>query len=177
MEEHQSDEPLTDNTRAFLLAEHALLRGEIGNLVRQLVQNEATALIASGAIWSWLATHDWKPASIPVLFIPAALSILFWLRWRTLERGISRIAAYLQRVETRLNLQGMGWETHLTQTRVGLLELLAPPSSVEGRLARAHASVNQFDLYHWTFWGALLLGNLMLAFVYVATSGGSELLR
>ncbi|QDU41123.1 hypothetical protein Mal4_54880 [Maioricimonas rarisocia] len=133
MDDHQSGEPLTDSTRAFLLAEHAMLRGEIGNLVGQLVQNEATALIASGAIWSWLATHDWQPAYLPVLFLPAALCILFCLRWLTLEGSISGIAAYLRRVEERLQLQGMGWETHVAKTRRGRLDLEPAP-----RLSTSH---------------------------------------
>jgi hypothetical protein len=137
------EEPLTKETRDFVVAEHKLLRDEISNLIKQLEQNQGLSLVASGAIWSWLVTLDWRTAYIPVLFLPGALSILFWLRWLALETGIFNVAAYERRLEERLSLQGMGWETHVEATGRGL-----------------------FKLFHWTFWSVLITGNFALAIAY-----------
>jgi hypothetical protein len=147
-EEYSQISPLTQETREYLIEEMKARRTEISDLIKQMVDNQHATLIVVGAIWSWLATHQWQTAYIVVLFCPTLLTSLFWMRWRALEAGVFGNAAYIREIESKLNLQGFGWESWL---KTG-------GRSVFGK---------HFALFHWGFWTALITGNLMLAFVYL----------
>ena len=124
--------------------EHVLLRAEIENHAKRMETNEQLALIAAGAIWSWLATQKWEPAFTAVLCIPAGISLLLAGKWWALSCGIMSTAKYLRRIEAVLELEKYGWESHIEH---------------EGR--------GWFTRYHIAFWSLLTLANIILAIVFL----------
>jgi len=104
---------ISDVNMTFIIDQHKELREEIGRLIKQLQQNEAAALLSSAAIWSWLASQQWKQGFIIVLFIPSALSLLFFLRWIAIEAGVFSIAKFLRKSEGVLNVDEYAWECHI----------------------------------------------------------------
>lgn len=138
-------------TREFLLTEYAHLRSEVVDAVKEVPANEKWALLTSGAFWGWLASLCNRADLVSVVWwVPAALTVLFFLRWRALENKFEAFGKYLLRVEKGLELDGYGWEHHIN-------------ASVKNRF-RINARVkNWFRIYGWGFWCLLFAGNIFLA--------------
>lgn len=138
----RQSERMTDEAKEFLLAEFEALRAEIDAL-RESVQTCANfAIVSSAAFWAWLVTHNgWQGRYWFITYIPAAMAVLFGLRWIALVRVAIQAGEYIRKVETTLNLpQGLGWESHLAKNRNHVL-----------------------TYWHAVYYVALLLGNLAIA--------------
>ena len=102
----------------FLMKEYEALRKQIDNFLHEILQLEILALIASGVIWSWLATF--KDPNIPrfVFFFPAGLTLLIGARSWGLQITTTKIGEYICSLEKFLELpNSLGWELHLKRTR------------------------------------------------------------
>jgi hypothetical protein len=109
-----SEQPtLNRQQESFLKEEYKSLRAQIKQYTQDLVSFERWALLASGALWSYLVTNE-AATRLPVFIFygPAVVSTL--LAFRSLGVYRSNVAAsrYLAHLEATLQLPpGLGWHT------------------------------------------------------------------
>jgi len=111
--------------RDFLLTEYDHLRREVERLGAETRTLARYALVITGGIYGWFAARLLDPdvgaldATFKVFtWTPAVVTLLFGVRCLALGYGIRRIAPYIQRIESEFRLpDGLGWETHLRDTR------------------------------------------------------------
>jgi hypothetical protein len=100
---------------AFVLAEYAALREEIKWIIDQIDTLERNALILTGAVWAWIATQNWDDAYV---MLPLVLSVLFFIKRRSLSFALRGAAKYVLKIEEHFTLpKGIGWEHHLAENR------------------------------------------------------------
>jgi len=95
------------------------LRASIVASIKETRSLERNALIATGAVWTWLSTAA-IGAKVPLAWwIPALFAVFGWLRTDALLRSIRRSATYIIRLERHLcaEVGPKGWERHLHSTR------------------------------------------------------------
>ncbi|MEA1995292.1 MAG: hypothetical protein U9N18_03960 [Campylobacterota bacterium] len=108
--------------KEFLIAEFNSLRGEIRAKLARIREDERNALIISGAIWVWVAAGFWKTSYGIIVFIPAALSILFSLKSYAEWQSIKETGAYIINIENLFELgHDVGWQHYLKGEREHLL--------------------------------------------------------
>lgn len=101
-------------TKDFLLAEYSHLRSEIQDAVQQVPANEKWALTISGVFWAWLGSDLSRAEHLQiVVWIPAVIVFLLFLRWRAIEHKFTAYNTYLKKVEERFEVDGLGWEHHI----------------------------------------------------------------
>lgn len=129
---------MTPDSRAFLLAEYAALRGEVLGALEDVAGNEKLALLASAGCWGALAVAPQGGTGVALLrWLPLALTALMFFRWRGLENKFTTCGAYLARLERSFELDGLGWEQHI------------------------QAQARRWFRFHgWLFWILLALANL-----------------
>ncbi len=110
---------MNENSKEFLLKEFAALRTEIEAKLLEKRNNVRYALIASGAIWSWLAINPLEVAKYKwVSLLPFALSFLFWVRSQFISADMNRMGDYIKMVENSFELPGgLGWQHYLALRR------------------------------------------------------------
>jgi len=128
MNGEESSAPKSNDTPAtvFAMAEYQFLRKEIESSVQELRLLEKGVVVATGVVWSWLATHP--PVPFWAWFIPTLFAVLGGLRVRALNSSIGLIGDYiLEEVEPRQIQKGdmIGWEKFfrkdpIRRHRVGL---------------------------------------------------------
>jgi hypothetical protein len=107
------------NAHDYYRWEAEYLRASIVSSINETRTLERNSLIGTGAVWTWLATHQVTPNAQIVWWLPMIFALLGWLRARAVLRSIERSAAYIRHVEAFL-CEGpgpRGWETHLAQER------------------------------------------------------------
>jgi hypothetical protein len=102
-------------TDQFAFAEYSALREEVKLIVGQIDALETSSLIFSGAVWAWIVTQEkWKPIYDAVVFLPFGLSVLFYIKRRSLHHAVHELGNHIMRIETHFNLpEDIGWEHHL----------------------------------------------------------------
>ena len=131
----------------YHVAEYASLHGEIRELNVEARTLERQVLLATGAVWAWLAVHG---TNVPQLawFIPVLFSVAGATRAFALKRAVENIALYIRRLDAELctgRPSLMGWET---------LRRLKPPTEgfkTSGVMWSA-----------WFFWGLLVLATALI---------------
>jgi hypothetical protein len=113
----------TDQTafrEQFLIEEQKQRRAEIERLLKTHEADQRYAILASGAAWTWLATHvnslpGYQTAFLGwILSIPAILVGFFAWRWSAVHRSVQSAAKYTLRLEWLARLPfGFGWENFL----------------------------------------------------------------
>jgi hypothetical protein len=103
----------------YLLKEHDNLRKEIEELEKHLYTTENFALLISGGFWAWILTNSqWGKNFSAILFVPAIISFLLFIRWISLGRSMSLVGRYLLQIEKEFNLpHDLGWENYLLKKR------------------------------------------------------------
>jgi len=97
--------------RDFVIHEFDALRNELDGRMAERRDNIRNTLIAVGAIWTWLATHDVNPYYEIAKWLPFVISAFFAVRSLAIREGSKRIAEYTANVEDALQLPGeLGWE-------------------------------------------------------------------
>lgn len=140
------------------MTEYAHLRSEVLDAVKEVPANEKWALLTSGAFWGWLASSSSRADLVPVVWwVPTALTVLFFLRWRALDDKFTTFGKYLRRVENGLGLEGYGWEHHIN-------------TSVKDFFGIKARVRNWFRIYGWGFWCLLFAGNVFLALRYTCNA-------
>ena len=100
----------------FHLREYESLRKEIEFATQEMRSIETYVLIATGAVWTWLASANSEPPFAKIAWwIPLLFAVLGALKTFALYRGIERMSSYIQKLEqyfcnTRVS---SGWETHV----------------------------------------------------------------
>lgn len=104
---------LEQDAKDFLLAEYSALRSNFQSHVGQIVTDQQLGLAVTGAFWTWVATHkvDWGLHYL--VWIPAALCVLFFLKWLVFHFSLMRLSRYLKTVEEKFGLpRGAGWSSN-----------------------------------------------------------------
>lgn len=113
--------PPDSNAIAFLLEEQKQRRAEMERMIAAVDGDQRNMLLASGAIWSWLALQRASLSAPFVAFgllIPVVLSSVFFLRSLRIEKSLRRVARYTMRLERRLGLpKSLGWENWVRRVR------------------------------------------------------------
>lgn len=130
---------VTETRKEFLLAEHASLRNEILEMIKDSPRNQRLALIINGSFWAWITTNLHSPPYVYVsIWAPLLLTVLLYLRSDAMSKKTKALHNYLLQVEAQFELDGLGWETYIQK---------------EGR-AWVSNSVK-------VFWGALVFANVV----------------
>lgn len=136
---------MDDVKNEFLLKEYESLRAEISTDVTHQRQAAIASVLASSAVWSWLATSTWSSVFDIAKYVPFVMSLLALLGSLALGGHVRKIGEYILKVESHLKLPTeLGWERFLAKKWQG--------------------SVGAWGVIFWpTFWAVLLLGNLIAA--------------
>ena len=72
-------------------------------------------MIATGASWTWLATHQLQGGLSLVLWAPAALTLVLYLKSLAIKAGITRRGIYIRQLEERAEITKYtrGWESFI----------------------------------------------------------------
>lgn len=149
----------------FHRSQYDMVRREIESCVAESRANERYAVAATGAVWTWLATHRPDvPSQFRIVWaVPALLAALGFIRNIGLQADVRRAAAYLEQLEAHLtNAPGHsdppGWETYLaTSSR---LPRRTDKSLPLKRHVPTFASGN-------TFWITLLAASIGAAWFFI----------
>jgi hypothetical protein len=94
----------------FLLKEYEAVRREMDAAVKETRTLERYALVAVGAIWSWVVASD-RPEFDPLKWLPALLVGFLAFRAVALTLHVDFIARYLAKAEKAFVLpDGLGFE-------------------------------------------------------------------
>jgi len=148
---------LKGSSKEFIITEYIQLRSELMLCLQQIASTERNALIMSGIIWAWLATHPWNPTFTIVIFIPAMLTKLFEYKRESISDAISEIAQYVYKVEERFDVGEK------------------PPRDIFGWEHREKKSV--FKDWSKKYWLSLFWGNILIAVLYALSQLGEYLLN
>ena len=133
----------------FYKSEYEGLRREIELTLNEARALERYAVIATSAVWAWLATNGTSEAYRWFWFIPIVVTALGVLRSKALEKEFGLFAEYLESVEERNKTPG--WQT-----------FLAKPENAN----RTHGISRTATV----FWTALLIATILVG-VYGACKG------
>ena len=101
-------------------AEWKELRNEAISLSQEVRSLERYVIAASGAVYTWLATHAETQHSGVVWYLPVVFVILAGIRMLAMSKQISHLADYLKQIESKIGEGNTGWE-HYFSSRRGLL--------------------------------------------------------
>lgn len=118
---------LSDQTKEFLLSEYSALRSTFQSHVSQIVSDQQLGLAATGAFWTWTATHKIEWGWPYLVWIPTMLCVLFFIKWLVFHSSLMRLSRYLRSIEDRFELPtGAGWSTNFKNYG---RDLLAPTTT------------------------------------------------
>ena len=129
--------------KEILISEHSSLREEIIGLTNEMSTLQKIALYLSGSLWAWFSTQNIPLELLFILYLPAGLSALIFLRARVIFSLIGKMDNYLIKMKETVKLpKELGWEKYLK----GIPWWKKPN-------------------YFWNalYWGGLILGNWFLA--------------
>ena len=101
-------------------AEWKELRNEAISLAQEARSVERYVIAASGAVYTWLATHTETQPSGVVWYLPVMFVVLAGFRMLAMANQISHLADYLKQIESNIGEGTTGWE-HYFSSRRGLL--------------------------------------------------------
>lgn len=103
---------------SFHMHEHTSLRKEIEMRKQDLSKLQVYAVVGTFAVWSWLVASS-KPLPGLIWYIPVIISVLGFMKSRTHQAAISRIAEYLRLLEDAIpKLPSLpGWENFIHEKR------------------------------------------------------------
>lgn len=129
--------------RDFLLLEYGSLRQEQLQKIAESSTLVRFALIAHGAIWTWLATNRGTfPSPEIAAWSPVLLVVLFGGFYWALRRDIRVVGAKIEALELYFSVPAkLAWEGDVSQTYTRTVAL------------------------HWCLWAALVLANILVAIV------------
>lgn len=99
-----------DESRAFLLTEYQRLCAEVSLYLQEAFQCATYAILGSAVFWSWFVVGDGPKKVQWAVSLPAILCVVAGLKWLAIMRSLGKLSEYLQQVEGRFNLGGLGWE-------------------------------------------------------------------
>jgi len=101
----------SDKKAEFLVEEYKQLRQEMTLFFQRIDASERNALLSSGAIWAWLATHEHTGSYNIVVWVPMVICVMFALKAVSLRYGTYRLGKYIKGIEETLGLEeGLGWQ-------------------------------------------------------------------
>lgn len=115
----------------FNLAEYILKESEHVRKIydARVVQTrilERYALIATGGIWSWCATHVDSPEVRLLKWMPAIITFLFGIRAWGNSKAIQAARDYLENIENYISLpENLGWGKYIKNNQEPRLALTA----------------------------------------------------
>lgn len=109
----QQEKGQEEQSRTFLLAEYQRLCAEVALYLQEGFQCVTYAILGSAIFWSWFVAGEKLKSVQWSVSLPAILSVVAGLKWLAIMRSLGKLSEYLQRVEMRFNLGGLGWELHL----------------------------------------------------------------
>lgn len=93
----------------FLLEEYKDLRNQIDQLLKETNTLAKYAVVLTGAIWTWLATHD--NSQFFLWWLPMLIIIVFGLRVWSLTLSIIELGKFVSGIEESPGLTlELGWE-------------------------------------------------------------------
>ena len=119
-------EPQRVNLTEFIISECEHIRQAYDDRVNQTRLLERYALLATGLIWSWCATHMDSPAIQFLKWMPMVITFLLGLRAWGNAKAIFTTRDYLVRIEKQIDLpEGFGWGNYLKHNQESRLMLSA----------------------------------------------------
>ncbi len=108
---------------------------------------ERNAILASGAIWAWLATNGQAIQYSPIVWLPMFLSIMFALKAIAIRHGLYRLGSYIKSIEKTHNLpNNLDWELNNGMAKNGY------PFRI--------------GLWPLVYWSAVVGANILAALLY-----------
>jgi hypothetical protein len=111
--------------RELVLKIYDSVRQEIQEFIKELGQLVVTAIIASGAVWSWALVslqqlnNIGKPSAIVVLLVPTVLAAFFFLRAIAIRQLINVASDHLAKIEAAFMLdENFGWDSFWRARRI-----------------------------------------------------------
>ncbi|HVT56783.1 MAG TPA: hypothetical protein VHR45_00140 [Thermoanaerobaculia bacterium] len=104
----ESKPPFEAQAHQFLLEEFKALRKEIDDSVGETRLLERVALIATGAIWAWLAEKN--RLNYWLIWSPLVIIVLSGLRSLAIFHRIKMLGLYLNSMEVKYLQPPYGWE-------------------------------------------------------------------
>lgn len=134
------DAPVSGPDRDFLLAQYESLRAEQLQKISECSSVTRFALIAHGAIWTWLATNRGDLQSFDLgKWVPILLSLLFVGLYWTLRRDVKIIGAKIAQLESHFCIPNeLAWERDVSKTYTRTLGI------------------------HWLLWPLLVGANIVI---------------
>lgn len=118
-------EPRINHDKDFLKAELECVYTQSTWLFNQVAAIEKLALISSGVIWAWLATHQWNPLYSVIIWIPTIIVSLLSIKLYLLGKSIRSIQYYIVEVEKKFGLDNLGWQNWKTTNKKKYLAMWA----------------------------------------------------
>ena len=141
------DMSLTGDTKEYLIEECRQLREAILQLAQRLDDAERNALLASGAIWAWLAVHERTIQYELAIWLPSFISTMFALKAIALRFTMYKFSKYIGVIEDTFDMPGnLNW-----QSKNRMIALGWPV---------------RIGLWPIIYWGALITANICLAFLF-----------
>jgi hypothetical protein len=104
--------------RELVLKIYDSVRQEIQEFIKELGQLVVYAVIASGAVWSWVLVslqelnNVGKPSAIIVLLVPTVLATFFFLRAIAIRQLINVASDHVAKIEAAFRLnKNLGWDS------------------------------------------------------------------
>lgn len=111
---------MSEASDKFLIEEYKQLRQEISLSMQRMDSAERNAILASGAIWAWLATNDQTIQQSFIVWLPMFLSLMFALKAIAIRHGLYRLGSYIKNIESAHNLpENLGWEISNGMVKTG----------------------------------------------------------
>jgi hypothetical protein len=134
--------------KEYLIEEYRRLHEELLLSFQRMDSAEKNALLASGAIWAWLATHEQTVQYQMAVWVPLCLCVMFAVKGPTLRYGQKRIEKYVRLLEQQFGIDDkLGW---VSQNRM-----------VPGGLPIG------IGLWPVAYWGAMIIANALGAVIFL----------
>jgi hypothetical protein len=110
----------------FHVAEYSALRSELQFNIRSAIEAVLYSLIANALIVSWIASLNPAQGSLSNFAViastlPLVLTILAWAIFRQRMSTVTVMADYCRLLETKLALEGLGWQKFVADARTSRL--------------------------------------------------------
>jgi hypothetical protein len=129
VQEKQQSDNVVENTPVLfaerkgelLMKIYDTLRKEIEEWIREISVLIVYATLATGVVWGWVLSEEQKLEALVekdsllrfLLFVPAALSVLFALRSRGIRKMIQTASTHLAKIEKTCGLDEiLGWDIY-----------------------------------------------------------------
>jgi hypothetical protein len=120
--EEEKDPHRPRGQEELLLKMYDTLRKEIEGFIKETGVLATFALLATGTVWAWAIDHLGTIQPRLLLFFPAFLALLFWLRAYGVRAMIHKASDHLAKLEMHFGLDAkLGWDSgwHAKRERFG----------------------------------------------------------